>query len=275
MGCNHFPQKMREISFGISLFFIGLQLGCGYAAVQPGAGTTFELDPTQEINDDDVRKAFEAKPQMGTKAHFAYYSFDPEAGTECEGILKAWPGTQSVYRIPAFVATGRRRYDTYSPWNTPPVSVSIKKLRLLGARAHADVVVLFDYGHKVSGSPNGLIAFAPLLFPLLFLPFLEVSVESYLEAFIIDTRNGYLYGHITLDEKDSEGYLTIYSGIEKKFVEDQKARLYTRMRAEFVKIAESESSRAPAAAQKPAPSATEAPPLGAAPTAPPGSTNPM
>lgn len=239
---------------------MSVQCGCSVAAVQPGAGTTFEIDPEKEINDDDVRKAFEAKPQLGTKAHFAYYSFDPDAGTECEGILKAWPGTQSVYRIPAFVVTGRRRFDNPSPWNTPPVEVGIKKLRLLGARARADAVVLFDYGQKVTILPNGLIAFAPLLLPVLFLPFRDVKVESYLEAFIIDTRNGYLYGHISLDEKDEADYVSIYSSIDDQFVQDQKARLYTRMRLEFVKIVESESARPSLPAPPEAPAPPEPPP---------------
>lgn len=272
MNCKYPFFRASNAWPGALAFFMGALSGCGYAPPQVGAGTTFELDPTKEINDDDVRKAFEAKPQLGAKANFAYYSFDPDAGPEIEGILKAWPGTQSIYRIPAFVVTGRRRYDTYSPWNTPPAEVSIKKLRLLAARAHADVVVLFDYGVKVNSVPNGFIAFSPLLFPLLFVPFIDARVESYMEAFVIDTRNGYLYTHITLDEKQSEDYLTIYSNVEKKFVEDQKARLYTRMRLEFVKMAESESSKAAAAPAKPAASPAELPP---SPPAPEGSANPM
>jgi hypothetical protein len=227
--------------------------GCGAAAYQAGGGAGFAAEQDKEINDEDVRKAFEARPQLGEKAHIAYYSFDPRAGESLEGALKAWPGTLSVYQIPALIVTGQRRFNQNAPWG-PSGEVSVKKLRLLAARSRADLLVVFDYGYRVNPSANGFAALGALVLPLLFVPFRDIEVESYMEAFVIDTRNGYLYGHITVDDRGSDDYLTIYSDRAEEIIEEQRARLLARMRTEIGNLLTRESGRAKVAA--PAPSAT-------------------
>jgi hypothetical protein len=233
----------------------GALAGCGAAVYQPSKNTSFELDPSAEINDDDVRKAFEARPQMRDKVQVAYYSFDPARAEPIEAMLKALPGVSGTYRIPSLLATGQRRNEERNAW-APPLQFSMKKLRLLAARAHCDLLVVFDYGNKVDTSANGLAAFNLLLVPALFLPFLDVRVQSHMDAFVLDTRNGYLYAHVDAQKHDAEDFVTIYSSSGDKLIDAQWPHVLKDTAEAVRKVLESERAR-PAAqlAQPPAPAA--------------------
>ncbi|MCC6559368.1 MAG: hypothetical protein IT372_41120 [Polyangiaceae bacterium] len=211
---------MRRSLLLATLAAAPLLAGCGTAVYRPNTAGQVDLDPALEINDEDVRKAFEARPQLQPSLAVACYSFDPRRADELDGMVRSLPGVRSVYRIPPLLVTGERRFQEVSPWE-PPKPVSVKKLRLLAARAHADVLMIFDYGYKTSRPANGLVAFNVALLPALFLPFLDLEVESYLETYVVDTRNGYLYGHLTSDAKDREDYVSIYTQLEERFVEKQ------------------------------------------------------
>ncbi|MCU0659442.1 MAG: hypothetical protein MUF64_30515, partial [Polyangiaceae bacterium] len=119
-------------------------------------------------------------------------------------------------------------------------------LRLLAARAQADVVVIFDYGHRVETSPNGWVALTPLLLPTFFVPFLDKKIESYLDTYVIDTRNGFLYAHIASDEKTPLGSTRIYHDAEPALQADwQKILGATRQRLAAI------TSQGPAGAAPP------------------------
>lgn len=173
----------------------------------PSRVANFDPDGAAEINDEDVRKAFEAKPQLGEKFNVAYFSFDESKDADVDSAVREVPGVSSVYAIPALEATGKHRYDE-SPTNAP---LSMKKLRLLAARAHADVLVVVDYSRKIEVSVNALAALNVFIVPALFLPFRDVKVESAVDAFVVDVRNGYMYGHVALTKTDTKPNQTIYA----------------------------------------------------------------
>jgi hypothetical protein len=220
-----------------------LLLGCGASVFSPSRGATFELDTEKEINDEDVRKAFDAKPQLSASVRVAYYAFDEGKTSDVEALLGRLPGVVSVYRIPPLLVTGQRRYDEPRPWD-PPKEVGIKKLRVLAARAHADLLVVVDDGRKTEWSGNGFAAFTVALVPALFVPFRDVTVRSYADAFVIDTRNGYLYGHLTAEEVDSDQRLTIYSHRDDELAEAQWPRLLASLETHVSRLLRDE--RAPA-----------------------------
>ena len=202
--------------------------GCGATVYQPGRGMKFDINAAMQINDDDIRKAFASRPQMGSSIRVAYYSFDPSRVDELEKMLRAREGVSDVYRIPTVMVTGRRRFDRQpSPHHTPQPArpMSVKQLRMLAARAHCDVVVVFDYAHRIETSANGWAALNVLLLPLLFAPYLDKKVDSYLESFIVDTRNGYLYGHITTKQQGQARRVTIYTQQHDELVKKHWGRL--------------------------------------------------
>jgi hypothetical protein len=200
--------------------------GCG-GAYQPSRAAPFELEPAAEIDDDDVRKAFEARPQLPRTLHIAYYTFDPGKAVETEAMLGKLPDVASVYRIPPLVVNGQRRFQQPNAWD-PPAEVSLKKLRLLAARARAEVLVVVDHGYRWDGV-NGLVALNALIVPIFFSPFLDNQVESYVEAFVIDTRNGYLYGHLTAEEKSGPEFATLYAKSPESIADENWERLQGKL----------------------------------------------
>ena len=206
----------------------GGALGCGTSQVyRPSQASRFELDPASEINDDDVKKAFAAQPQLGKSLRVALFSFESKRQTELEGAVQQLPGVVSTYVIPALLVTGQRRFETENRGFGAPArgEVSIKKLRLLAARARCDVLLVVDYGNRVRSSPNALAMLNVLLLPTFFVPYLDVKVESYLEGFLIDTRNGYLYGQLLAQQDGSVRYQPLYSTIERAMLESQWRKL--------------------------------------------------
>jgi len=229
----------------VTLAFAAAASACGGSVYQPAATAGFEIDPAAEINDEDVRKAFDAKPQMGKPVRIAYYTFDASKAEDLEAMLRSQPGVQSVYRLPPLMMTGEQRWDdtSYRPWNEPKKPFSVKKARLLAARARCDLLVLFDYGHRVNTSANGWVAANVLLLPVLFSPFLDSEVESYLESYVIDTRNGFVYGHVTTDQSGDDGLLTIYSNASDRRIDDQWQALLTATQRKLGSVMRSEWER--------------------------------
>lgn len=225
---------------------------CGTVSYQPSHAAAFDLNPEREIDDEDIRKAFEARPQLpATAMNVAYYTFDPEIAKDLDATLSGMPGVASVYRIPSLLVTGQRRLEA-PHFREPAREVSVKKLRLLAARARADVLVIVDHGYR-GGGANPLASFNFLLVPILFMPFLDTRVEGYAEAFVIDVRNGYLYGHITEEDKRGEAYANIYSKSARELSEEQWATLREALREDLVKLVADERGRpAPAPVAAPA-----------------------
>lgn len=224
--------------------FMATAAGCGAAVYQPSKGAAFELDPATEIDDDDVRKAFEARPQMPESVQIAYYAFDGARADAFDAALKTLPGVRGTYRIPALLLTGQRTFTAPRPWE-PAAPISIKKLRLLAARAHCDLLVVFDNGHRVDTSANGLAAFDVLLLPALFMPFLDLDVKSAADAFVIDVRNGYLYGHVSAQQAGTDDYVTIYSSDGADLIAAQWPKLLAETTQGIQQVLESERARAP------------------------------
>jgi hypothetical protein len=94
---------------------LALLTGCAGSMYQPSRSAPLEMDAAAEIDDDDIRKAFEAKPQLPATLRVAYFTFAPEKADQIDRLLRAIPGVASTYRIPALVVSGQRRYQESSP----------------------------------------------------------------------------------------------------------------------------------------------------------------
>ncbi len=212
--------------FSLLAVLVTLSAACGTSSVyRPGAMAGFDPLTPPVINDEAIEKAFQAKPQIGTGLKVAYYTFDPDRVEDVEAMLAEVPNVSGTYRIPSLMATGDRRFDGPRPYWQPAPTFSLEKLRLLAARAHCDVLLVFDYGYKVESTPNGLVALNALIVPVFFVPFLDEKVESYLDAYVIDVRNGYLYAHVASDESSQREYETIWSDKATRDVDQQWSTL--------------------------------------------------
>jgi hypothetical protein len=241
-----------------------LLAACSMKVFQPSRTAQFEVDPAGEINDEDVRKAFEARPQMRAVSRIAYYSFDPSKAERLESVLRAMPGVAGTYRIPPLLATGQRRYEERRPWDAAGPAVGMKKLRLLAARAQCDLLVVLDYGYERQTNANGLVALNVLLLPAFFVPYLDARVESYLDSFVIDTRNGYLYAHTSAQKQGGEDYVGPFSDAAERMVEKQWGELLRDTAAAVRTVMQSERAAraAPASGAGSGEPAIAAPPQG-------------
>jgi hypothetical protein len=235
-------RRMKEfLAFGV--FALGIGAGCGGGSYQPSRAANFQIDAEAEIDDDDIRKAFDARPQMPSSAiRLSYYTFDPQIADDLDKSLATMPGVSSVYRIPPLLVTGQRRFQDGNGHYGPTPEVSVKKLRLLAARAKTDVLVIVDHGYQNTGI-NPLVSFSMLLFPLLFVPFLDTHVKGYVETFVIDVRNGYLYGHLVQEDQRGEHYVTIYGKKFEEYQAEQWKELRTRFGKDLAGLLEAERNR--------------------------------
>jgi len=213
---------------------------CGGSVYMPSRVANFDPEGAAEIDDADVAKAFAAKPQMGDRLNVAYFSFDPSKDADVGKAVRAMPGVSSVYDIPALEATGRHRFDDDAPSAAP---LGMKKLRLLAARAHCDLLVVVDYARKIEVTANALAVFDVLLVPAFFLPFRDVKVESAVDAFVVDVRNGYMYGHVSLSKEDVARNRTIYQDDDAIATREWTA-LAGELRGALVKLADAERDKA-------------------------------
>lgn len=211
-----------------SLFLMMVAAGCGVSTWRPAARHPFDPHSTLEINDQDIARAFEAKPQLPARPlRVAWFSWEPERREGIQAALDALPGVESAYAIPPLLVTGEGRFGGEAGAWPPaaPEPLSLKKLRLLAAQAQADVLLILDHGWRQTTEANGLAAFNVLLLPALFTPFLDSRVESYLDVFVVDVRNGYLYGQASAVEDDQVEYQLIYELDPTDAVDAQWARL--------------------------------------------------
>lgn len=191
--------------------------GCGGTRLyQPSRALVLEAVDDREIDDEAVARAFEARPQLELPARVAFYCLDDGHAEAIEAMLESLPGVESVHRLPPLLVTGRRRLDGDAPAAGP---VTIRQLRLVAARARADLLLVFDHGYRIDRSPNGLAALNVLLLPALVTPFVDARVRSYLDVLVVDTRNGYLYGNTSGDEEGRRRWLTVWSRCDEELAE--------------------------------------------------------
>lgn len=224
---------MKHASFFPPTLLVVLCLlcGCSTAVYQPSRVAGFELEAEREIDDEDIQKAFAAKPQVPAQPTVSYFVFDDDYADGVAKMLGKLPTVKSTYRIPSLMVNGKRRFDqdARNPYHSEPSQpLSLKKLRLLAARAQTDILVVVDYGYRVESTPNGLAALGVLIIPTFFAPMRDVRVESYVDSYVIDTRNGYLYGHLQTNLEQSEDYLDVWNDAPKAMIDAQFSELVSK-----------------------------------------------
>ncbi len=216
------------------LLFVALLTGCGTHVYRPGPG--LEVDDPRQIDDEAIRRALEAGPQMVLPARVGLFSFDEDRTESLLTAMSEVPGVAGSYGIPRVMVDGRRRFT--DPWQVSHSNepLSMPQLRLLAARAGCDLLAVADYGWRRTTGANGLAALNVLLLPTLLSPFMSVELESYLDTHVIDVRDGYLYGRVSASLKTERPYVTIYGVEDDAPIEDHWETLLAETRGELAAL---------------------------------------
>jgi hypothetical protein len=150
----------------------------------------------QTITDDEIRAAFENKPQLVKPLNVAIYDVG-SVGCHFADSLSKIDFIKGIYQIPPALADNNGYYSGryrgwYSSYYSPP-ETDIMKLRLLAAQGKADLLIVLSPTHLYYERNNFLAATYFLLIPALFVPGKNAEITTAVDMFFIDVRNGFLY----------------------------------------------------------------------------------
>lgn len=181
--------------------------GCGgvLSSSQPTL-TVRDALATDALGDAELGALIEARPRVHDDFRVAWLAVAPGHDAALEASLTGLPGQRDAHRLSPLVAAGRRRFDEGGQ-----SEISIQMLRILAARAHADVLVVVDHGWRSTRNPNGWAALSVLLVPSLFTPHLDADVEAYVETTVLDVRTGAILGETTATDAFHVANMTVWS----------------------------------------------------------------
>ncbi|MGM0596363.1 MAG: hypothetical protein ACQES9_04925 [Myxococcota bacterium] len=201
---------------------------------------SFDSTGGREINDEDKKKAYEAKPQIISPSRLAYYNLTRKE-KNFEQELSQLENIKSTYKIPFILIEGINAENNNSYHNRrfeKKEAISIKKLRLLGARAHADLLLVYSTTAKTEISVNPWIVSSVFLITPLFIPMYDLKVVLTMNVWLLDIRNGYLYKEISLTRCGQKKYLNIWNMDEgeNKIVSYLEKKIFPQVVKELNKV---------------------------------------
>ncbi|MEQ9307899.1 MAG: hypothetical protein RLN90_00485 [Balneolaceae bacterium] len=161
------------------------------------AFSSVQTDSLKQINDEDIRKAFEANPQITIPASIAIYNASQDKFPFQDSILTIQEVQRAVEISPALLdpnAYYKSQQDPYwNRYNPTPKPIDLKQLRLYAAQTKADLVLFVSSSTVYKEEMNVLSPLYAGLVTIPFVPGQHAQLTTYLEAYIFDVRNGLLY----------------------------------------------------------------------------------
>ena len=161
------------------------------------AYSSLEPDSLYQVNDEDIRKALETNPQIHLPLNLAIYNSSQNTYAFEDSISTLAELNRVIEISPALLdASSYYKSQQYGGWNrypSAPVSIDLKKLRLYAAQAKSDLVLFISTSHSFKEDVNILSPLYAGLITIPFIPGQNVRLDSFMEAYIIDVRNGFLY----------------------------------------------------------------------------------
>ncbi len=187
-----------KVQGSILLLVLASYFGTGCSTSQYlSAFSSVQADSLKQINDEDIRKAFEAIPQITIPASIAIYNASQDKFPFQDSVLTISEVQRAVEISPSLLdpsAYYQSQYDPYwSRYNSAPKPIDLKQLRLYAAQTKADLVLFISSSTTFKEDMNIL---SPLYLGLITIPFVpgqHAQLTTYLEAYIFDVRNGLLY----------------------------------------------------------------------------------
>lgn len=206
------PTKVRDTAALVVVLFMVLSSCATGATFRPTAHVAEPDD--RAITDEDIRRAFEAAPQLRFPTRIAYY----DLGTDQLSGRLSFPESlvAGSYHIPKALVEGLGPRDDHAARFRETKPLGIKSLRLLAARSRSDLLVVTTSEYVRAIDYNWMSIFNILILPCLFTPHVEVRRQYWGEVMVFDVRNGYLYLHARHDSGPIvKTYQTVWSAMVK------------------------------------------------------------
>lgn len=159
--------------------------------------SSLEPDSLYQVNDEDILAALQSNPQIGLPANLAIYHTG-QINYSFKDSLDALEEITRIIEISPSLLDANSYYQNqfsggWSRYHAAPSPIDLKKLRLYSAQAKSDLVLFISTSHRLSEDINIL---SPLYLGLVTIPFVpgqKVRFTTFMEAYLIDVRNGFLY----------------------------------------------------------------------------------
>jgi len=217
-----------------SAFFIW---NCGTSRSYSPSGT-IDSNDDRVISDEEIRNAYEARPQIRKPSRIAWYNLGVDELTE--EILFLDENIILNYKIPKNIIEGfstRSRRSYYSDEIKP---INLQSLRLFAARAKCDILIITTSDFEDIRKPNLFSAFNILIVPVFILPYLDAKYHYTAELMIFDVRNGYLYKEASYNSDTVIfEYNTIWNvdskvdEVRQKFIKEAGSEFQTELKSLF------------------------------------------
>lgn len=187
-----------KVQSSILLIVLASYFGTGCSTSQYlSAFSSVQADSLKQINDDDIRKAFEAIPQITIPASIAIYNASQDKFPFQDSILTIQEVQRAVEISPALLDPNAYYQSQHNPYwsryNPTPKPIDLKQLRLYAAQTKADLVLFVSSSTIYKEQMNVLSPLYAGLITIPFVPGQHARLTTYLEAYIFDVRNGLLY----------------------------------------------------------------------------------
>ena len=209
------PLTLRRALLSGGTVFL-LLCGC-FTPSQHLANTTprERVSPTEQ----EIQTAVHGQVDLTGDHNLSVYAHGVPDDVELHERFAQLPRTATVQRISTrFIAAGE------------PVGQLMRDLRLHSAQAGADRMIVLDFDVQHQTDINGWYALSPLLIPIIAAPWLDVSVESSLDWYIVDVVSGVYVarGRSSVDREEVRA--NIYRAQQRgdALVETQREQLVER-----------------------------------------------
>lgn len=188
--------KWLQIISLMCLPFVFVQCGStSYMAPVSQTVQSVQDDPAYQYSDSTIAEYFDQMPQIKVPIKIAVF----DAGKNpwhMAGELEMLRDVRHVnYITPGLLRiTGTTQQRPYSYGNrNSSETVDLMQLRSLAAQSHSDLILYIQPQHEVRGGANPLALTYAGLIPMFFVPGNSVEVESSVDVYLIDVRNGFIY----------------------------------------------------------------------------------
>ena len=189
-------EKWIQMSSLMLLSIIFVQCGStSYVAPISQVEQDVQSKPTYQYSDSTIAGYFEMMPQIKVPIKISVF----DAGKNpwhIAGELESMQDVRHVnYITPGLLrltGTADQRPYLYGSRYLNE-SIDLMQLRSLAAQSHSDLVLYIQPSHEIKGGANALALTYAGILPMFFVPGNSVEVESSVDVYLIDVRNGFIY----------------------------------------------------------------------------------